>query len=290
MSLEVGVALVQQYTAGLRMGMQQMGSKLYPYTDHDPDQIVGKFIYFDFIGPVEMQPYIGRHSDVMLQSTPHTRRRGAQQGWYFADMVDTPDKLKMLEDPTSKYTRNAIQAAGRKLDAVIIAAARGTAVTVDENEAATNVVLPAAQKIAHGGTGMTVAKARTAKKMLDEAEAPDEGRVMVVTAEQVMNMLATTEVTSSDYNTVKALVNGEFDTFLGFKWVRSELLELDATPNRACLAWQKDWIGAWYGENLMVDVGPVRTKHLNVQVYVREHVGATRKAETAVVEIACVEV
>lgn len=36
-------------------------------------------------------------------------------------------------------------------------------------------------------------------------------------------------MTSSDYNTVKALVNGEIDTFLGFKFKTSNRLLTDAS-------------------------------------------------------------
>ena len=62
-----------------------------------------------------------------------------------------------------------------------------------------------------------------AKKILDENETdPEETRYLVCTANQLSDFLNIAEVKSSDYNSIKALVQGEVDTYLGFKFIRSE--------------------------------------------------------------------
>lgn len=39
-----------------------------------------------------------------------------------------------------------------------------------------------------------------------------------------MNLLRETEVSSYDFNNVKALVEGKIDTFMGFKFIRTQRL------------------------------------------------------------------
>ena len=58
-------------------------------------------------------------------------------------------------------------------------------------------------------------------------------RYLVHNAAQLQNLLGQTQVTSADYNSVKALVNGELDTFLGFKFIHTELLLPSSTYSSA---------------------------------------------------------
>ena len=100
------------------------------------------------------------------------------------------------------------------MDDVIIAAALGTALLVKlvQQQAAAQTA------IAAGGAGLNIAKLRTAKQTFDLGDVdPSIPRHIVVGPEQITNLLSTTEVTSSDFNTVKALVQGEIDSFYGFQ-------------------------------------------------------------------------
>ena len=69
-----------------------------------------------------------------------------------------------------------------------------------------------------------------AKRLLDDRGVPMENRTSVITATGLSDMLGTTEATSSDYNTVKALVQGELDTFVGFKWIIIESRDEGGLP------------------------------------------------------------
>ena len=67
---------------------------------------------------------------------------------------------------------------------------------------------------------MSIDKLRRAKLMLDENYADEIGKYfMIVHPRMLDQMLGHVEVTSADYNSVKALVNGEIDTFMGFKFI-----------------------------------------------------------------------
>ena len=111
---------------------------------------------------------------------------------------------------------------------------------------------------------------------------------MVVTTKQMTNLLNTTQITSSDYNSVKALVNGQVDSFLGFKFVRTERLP-KTVNDRFCLAWARGCVAFGTGMDTMTSIDPLPTKNYSVQVYARMSVGATRIEDSGVVEIACLE-
>jgi hypothetical protein len=64
-------------------------------------------------------------------------------------------------------------------------------------------------------TGLTLAKLLSAKETMDGDDVPENGRVIVCTSDQISDLLNTTEIKSSDFNTVKALARGEIDSFLG---------------------------------------------------------------------------
>jgi hypothetical protein len=114
-------------------------------------------------------------------------------------LIDDADKVRMLIDPTSSYARAAAAAIGRAQDDVIIDALGGTAKTGKDGTTS----FPSGQKIAHGSAGLTIAKLVTAKKLLDaQSVDPSIKRYIVVSPEQIEDLLNNTTVTSSDFNTV----------------------------------------------------------------------------------------
>lgn len=67
-----------------------------------------------------------------------------------------------------------------------------------------------------GNAAFNTTKIRAAKEHFDEIEAPPEDRYFVVTPKAMQQLLGTTAPTSSDFNTVKSLVDGDLDTWMGF--------------------------------------------------------------------------
>ena len=77
----------------------------------------------------------------------------------------------------------------------------GTAKT--GKDGTTSTTFPSGQKIALGSAGLTIAKLVTAKKLLDaQSVDPSIKRYIVVSPEQIEDLLNNTTVTSSDFNTV----------------------------------------------------------------------------------------
>lgn len=170
-----------------------------------------------------------RHGDTPLDNTPHTRRWGFLADYDVADLIDRQDRVRMLIDPDSAYTIKHASVMGRTIDDVIFAALGGS---VAEGKLGTTVTAydTSAQQIASGSTGLTVAKLRAAKKLLDKAEVDEfYKRYFVTSADGIDELLEDDKIASSDYNNVKALVRGEVNTFLGFEFIRSERVPLVST-------------------------------------------------------------
>ena len=291
MSTEVNKAFAQKFRDTFLHLVQQKGSRLRDYVRVNTD-ISGKYDHFDRIGSTSAQKITSRHSDTPLIATPHSRRRVSMDDYNWADLIDKADKVRMLADPASDYMKAGVWAMGRKMDDIIIAAMSGNAVSIDEDDASSNVALPAAQKVvvATGATDMNITKLLTAKKILDASDVdPDLPRHIVMKSNQFYDLLGDTEIKSVDYNTVKALVSGEIDSFLGFKFHRSERLAQDSSSNTLCLAWIPEGIGMSMGMDVKTEISERSDKNYSTQVYAQMCLGAVRIEDEKVVEIACTD-
>ena len=290
MSIEVNKAFAQKFRDSFIHLVQQKGSRLREYVRVNTD-VQGKYDHFDRLGNTSAQKITSRHSDTPLISTPHSRRRVSMEDYNWADLVDKADKVRMLADPTSEYMKAGVWAMGRTMDDVLISAMLGNAVSVDENDSSSNVALPAAQKIAVSGTtDMNIDKLRSAKQILDAADVdPDLPRCIVMKSNQFYDLLGDTQIQSSDYNTVKALVAGEIDTFMGFKFHRSERLATDGSGDTLCLAWIPDGIGLSMGMDVKTEISERSDKNYSTQVYAQMCLGAVRIEDEKIVEIACTD-
>ena len=285
MSSQITTAFVEQYSANIQMLSQQMGSLLRDAVRIE--SIVGKDDYFDQIGKVTAQLKTSRHSDTPQIDTPHSRRRCSLADYEFADLIDQQDKVRLLIDPTSSYAKAAAYAMGRAMDDVIIAAALGTANTGVSG--GTAVALPAANITAVGTGGantMNIAKLALAKQKLDAGDVdPSIKRHIVVSPTEIQDLLNNTTVTSSDFNTVKALVQGEIDSFMGFKFHVSNRLTTNGAGNTQCIAFAEDGILLGIGKDVTARIDERSDKSYATQVYYCQTIGATRMEEAKVISV-----
>ena len=286
MSVQITTAFVEQYKSNVFHLAQQKGSKLRDAVR--TESIVGKSHFFERIGSTAAVKRTSRHADTPRVDTPHSRRKVTMDDYDWADLIDDSDKVRLLISPQSEYAKAGAYAMGRTMDDVIIAAATGNA--FGGVSGGSTIALPAGQKIAHGSTGLTIAKLITAKEKLDAANVdPDEARVLVCSAKQISDLLGTTQITSADFNSVKALVQGDIDTFMGFKFIRSERLGTDSNGNRQVLAFTNTSIGLALGKDIQTKISERADKNYSTQVYLCMTIGATRVEDEKVIEIACTE-
>ena len=289
MSQQITTAFVQQYSANVQMLSQQMGSRLRDAVRLET--VVGKNAFIDQIGSVTAQLRSSRHADTPQIDTPHQRRRLSIASYEFADLIDDQDKVRMLIDPTSSYAQAAAAAMGRAMDDVIITAALGTASTGETGSGsatldATNNMVGSASS----NDGLTIAKLTEAKRKMDLNDVdPSIPRYIAVGPKQIEDLLGTTQVTSSDFNTIKALVQGDVDTFMGFQFIMTNRLNIDSNDIRSCFAWAEDGITLGIGKDVQARIDERNDKGYATQVYYCMDIGAVRMEEAKVVKIFCDE-
>jgi len=286
MSTQITTAFVNQFSANVQMLSQQMGSLLRNAVD--TESVNGEKAFFDQVGQAAAVLRTSRHADTPLVETPHTRRMVTMSDYEYADLIDDSDKVRLLVDPTSTYSRAAAAAMGRAMDDIIITAALGTSQT--GKDGSTSTALPAGQKIAHGSAGLTIAKLVSAKELLDAASVdPSIPRHIIVSPKQISDLLNNTTVTSSDFNTVKALAQGEINSFVGFNFIVSNRLNTDSNSDRQVIAFAQDGMKLAVGKEPAARIDERADKSYSTQVYYCQTIGATRMEEEKVVEIACNE-
>jgi hypothetical protein len=285
MSAQITTAFSQQFSTNVQLLSQQRGSILRGGVSEE--SVTGEKAFFDQVGAAAAVKRTSRHGDTPVVETPHSRRMVTMDSYEWADLIDDVDKVKMLIDPTSTYAQAAAAAMGRAMDDAIITAATGSSKTGKSGSTSTSML--AANQIANGSADLTVAKLIQAKKILDTGSVdPSIPRHIAVGPDQIEALLNTTSVTSSDFNTVKALVQGEVNTFMGFQFHMSTRLGKSGNI-RTCFAWAEDGIKLAVGKDVMSRIDERSDKSYSTQVYYCATFGATRMEEAKVVQIDCDE-
>ena len=281
-------AMVKQFGANVEFLVQQKGSRLRSAVRVETG-IVGEDAFFEQLAETAAVKKTVRNSNTPLVKSDHRRRRVSMYDFEWADLVDKQDKLKLIIDPENAYAINAAWALGRSMDDEIITAFNGLAAT--GKTGSTAVALPASQLVLPAATGLTIDKLRSTKEVLDSADVdPDEPRFLVCSPKQMTDLLETTEVTSADFNTVRALVSGMLDTFMGFKFISSNRLPANATANgRLCFAWAMNGMLLGIAQDMQTRVEERPDKSFANQVYLSMGIGTTRMQEEKVVQIDCIE-
>lgn len=308
--------MVDMFSANVMHLAQQKNSRLRAYCRQEVQDAETK--NYDIIGKKTARLKTGRHSEVTYQDTPHTRRRVSTQTYFDSDLVDEDDKLKTVMNIENEYAVSIASALGRSIDEVIIAGALGTA--YGGRSGASSYTLANANKVAcfdgttTTGVGLNVPVLRAVRKKFkkNEAIADNEDVVFAFAAEQADNLLGTTQTTNSDYAAIKALVDGEVGRFMGFLFVRTELLPFlsedvsynavtgvvgsgtgtaTAATTRRCFAFtNKKSVICSIGSEVKGKITEMPKLHYSMQVYGSVNVGAVRMEENQVVEVLCYEV
>jgi len=284
------MAFVNKYRADVQLLLQQKQSKFEPYVRVESQS--AQYDFYEQIGPVSAQPWGPRHGDTPLMETPHLRRRVGMFPWIWADLIDKPDRLRMLIVPDGPYTTNAVYAFNRRKDDIIIKSMLDPAYT--GHEGTTAVTFPAAQKINKAAVNTLTGSKKITIKLLAEIKErfwnndvdEDEQLIMAVAPNSISTLLQDEKVTSADYNSVKALVQGDIDTFMGFKFIRTTRLPVVADSSvytRTNLVWVKSGVLLAKGDDITVSVDKRPDKKNSTQVMVTMDLGGTRMEEKKVI-------
>lgn len=294
---------VIQYETNWQMLLQQMDARLKDRTKLV--QANGAAVRFNQMDTATMSAVTSRNGATVNNDITLPARWGYPVPYSTSSWFDEFDNtfLGSVVLPTSETMQAQLAAYNRTSDQVLINALLGSATITNTantssgfglNNTTTTVGFPVGQAVAvnyvgGGGTAtntsLTIAKIREAKRILDSNEAPADGRILVVSAKEISDLLGTQEVTNNLYNSVRALVDGEVNSFLGFNVVRSELLPV-ASSVRSCIAYHRDSaVVIDGGRKTYMDIIP--TQNHSLQIRSTAILGATRLLEKGVVSIAC---
>lgn len=285
-STTITAAFVQQWDTAIRLQAQQSESRLMKAVT-DRGQIAGDGFTVNNLSSVELDENTVRHGDTEWGEINHTNRLAVMKDFYKALPLDRNDIPKMIVNPVTggDYMRSLMNAKNRKADAVIYAALGGT---ITSKDGVTSNVLPAGQKIAHGGTGMTKAKLIQARSIFRANECDEENGeelFIMYNHEALTDILSDTTLTSADYMAVQMLQSGKVaQNWLGFNWIPYQGLTFSASTYYA-YAWAKSGVhfGKGYEEGNVTRRGDKKDLW---QVSMGASYGAGRQDETKVVEIA----
>lgn len=272
------VVWAQAYGQNIMQLAQQKYSKLAPTVMMKPD-VRGKTFFQDQIGAWSMEQKGGRNTQTPNNDPQLARRMGIMVDYHDARLLDRGDELRTISDPRSAYTIAAAQSLGRQIDETIIRAALGVSYSGETGSTSVtngNIILATA-------ASMTLARVIAVKQQLDNQDVEMEDRYFVVTPAALDNLLNTTAATSSDYNSVKALVRGEIDTWMGFKWIMSTRLAAVSSSTLIGIAYQKYGLCAAMASQPLVRTDERADLSYSWQVYYELNMGAVRLEENRVV-------
>lgn len=288
MSQSIPTAFVKQFSAGVRMLQQQMGSRLRDAVLVDPS-VTGDRAFYDQVDATAMSEVTNRHGDTEYTDTPHARRMVTLKTYEVADLVDRADQRRLLNDPINPYTRSMAAAGNRTIDDVILAAFDATAATGVDG--ATTVPFDTAFSTDLGAGGIHVDDLITARRMLEAAEnEEDDGDYRWYTVMSAMcrqNLLrdAGNSLTSGDFNTVRALVSGQIDQYLGLTFIKSQRAPLATGNLRDVYVWVKSSMQLAIGEEPRSFMDILPQKRHSTQIRCELDAGATRMDEKGVARI-----
>lgn len=292
MSVNLPTHYVQQYSTNVNLLLQQQGSKLRGTVSSGSH--VGKAASpVDQIGKVEMQTVTGRFNPMSRVDAPTDRRWVYPSDFDLPQLIDSFDKLRLITDPSSSYVRNAVYAAGRKMDAIILAAAIGTAKTGETGGTSTSFTAGNEVDKDVGGTNskLNVAKLRECRKLMmaNHVDLDAEQPIIPITAVDHDALLGEIQVVSKDFNGgMPVLKDGRIMEFMGFRFVHCELVEtVCAGTNEVTLpVWVPSgmYLGVW--GDVMSDVSQRKDlQGIPWQLYTTLTIGATRLEENRVYAI-----
>lgn len=267
----------------LKYAVQQPTSVLRPLFMQE--MIEGEQAYFDGFGakskPRKKQY---KNEDTQYTTTARDRRAIVLEEYYDAELFDKGDDKRLMQylRPDGQYVQNCIAAFDRNDDEVIVTALAGSA--WGGKNGTTEIPLPSGQKVPHGSVaGLTIEKLRAARKILKASNAIKKGDMpyCIIHPNATDDLLAETEIQTIDSNTIRALVDGEVDTFMGFRFV--ETTECPTGFAYCCTA--DSLIFGYNPSSVEVSLDRLPQKTNSRQLLIERTCAATRYFEEKVVEI-----
>lgn len=251
MTITASNAFVSEFSTDVKHAYQSMGSGLLNAVRLRND-VTGSTYRFHKMGKGLASARIPQ-SDVVPMNVTNSNATATLSDWIAAEYTDVYDIEKMSYDERDELVKTVGGAIARRAEQLVIDA-------LDSGANSTQVI----ENFGATAAGLTVPKLRRAKKLLDAAGAPKEDRYFLHDATALEQLLGSTQATSADFNTVRALVSGELDSFVGFKFIgfedRTEGGIATTTNVTKNFAFHKDAIGLAVGLDMKTEMNYIPEK------------------------------
>ena len=279
--------------------LQKTKAILYPM--FTPMSSKGEITFHDRIGKFnedDIQEVVSRHQKVQYTEMDHMRRGVQLNNFVDAKVFEENDAIKNMQGSATVEMRATATEVSygidRYKDKIALNAFEkdvptGKDGTVIEKFTPANFAsnflynadkLEDMSKSSSTRTVFNLKTLRNLKVIFDEAEIPVEGRMIALTARDLDNLLADPKATSVDYTNVKALIDGQIKSFMGFTFVQMNELTTPAyavsNTERKVYAWTKSAMRSVTGPGLKVRTDRLTDRVSSIQAVTTFSAGATR--------------
>jgi N4-gp56 family major capsid protein len=232
MAVGISNAFVQLFDAEVKQAYQ--ASRMLAGATRERNNVEGSVVKFPKIGKGTATVRVPQ-TDVTPLNVTYSQVSATMEDYIAAEYSDIFHQAKVNFDERRELVQVVGNAIGRRMDQLVIDAL---------NSASSPSTV--GTEVGGAGTNLNLAKLLAAKKALDANNVPAEGRMMVIHANGLSALLDETELTSSDFATVKALSAGEINTFLGFRFIMLGDRDEGGLPlpsTRTSFAFHRDAVG-----------------------------------------------
>jgi P22 coat protein - gene protein 5. len=279
MAVQISNAFVTLFDSEVKQAYQ--GQRLLAGITRERSGVEGSTVKFPKIGKGSATIRVPQ-TDVTPLNVSYSQVTATMEDYIAAEYSDIFNQQKVNFNERQELVQVVSGAIARRMDQIVLDA-------LDASSTSNTV----ANSIGGAATNLNIEKLREAKKLLDAKNVPMEGRSILIHANSLSSLLGETEVTSADFNTVRALVTGDINTFMGFRFVtfgdRDEGgLPIDGSDDRTLYAFHRDALGLGVGMNQTsrVDYIAEKTSFLVASMF---SAGAVAIDDEGIVKITCRE-
>jgi len=279
MAVSISNAFVTLFDSEVKQAYQ--GQRLLAGVTRERTGVEGSTVKFPKIGKGSATIRVPQ-TDVTPLNVSYSQVTATMEDYIAAEYSDIFNQQKVNFNERQELVQVVSGAIARRMDQVVLdaLAAASSPGTVGNDIGGTD-------------SNLNIEKLREAKKILDQKNVPSDGRTMLIHANSLSALLGETEVTSADFASVKALVTGDVNTFMGFNFItfgdRDEGgLAIDGSSDRTIFAFHRDAIGMGIGmgQQSRVDYIPEKTSFLVASMF---SAGAVAIDDEGIVKITCRE-
>jgi len=279
---------VKQFKDDIIQAVQQNNVRL-DGTVRRKESVKAEEFFFHKLGSLNLEEKIGRNPETPYLDPIHSRRKMTPAPFHGSLFIDDFDTARStISGLESDYMKALLNAAKRKKDDVIIAAATGKAFEGKDGNVAVN--FPISQVVSTPASGLTADRILNGREIIRSADVdPDEKLYCVLTAKQHRQLEDDNKIINRDFTTGAVLDKGIIGVWNNINFILSERLLLDSNGDRDVLLYTENALGFAMANDITMKVGENVERSFTKTMYIKLDIGATRVEDEKIVRIPCTE-